>query len=54
MSGKEEEVRTPLVVEWSHVSDWNPEVRYAPPGHAVASDTERMLESAAKVLGVLL
>jgi HEPN domain-containing protein len=46
LSGVEERVKTTLMVEWSAVAAWDPEVRYKPIGRATRQDAELMIASA--------
>lgn len=46
LSGREHEVKTQLLGEWSAVTKWDPESRYTPVGSADQAEIKFMLESA--------
>lgn len=50
LTGREPAVKQNFFVEWSAVSEWNPEARYKPIGSANSADAQLMLESASVLL----
>ena len=54
LSGIEQEIKTSLMVEWSIVTRWDPQVRYKPIGRAKQQDADEMIASSNKLLEVLL
>lgn len=53
LSGKEREVKTNLLAEWSIVAKWDPEVRYKTVGSAKEDDAKLMIQSTKALLGLL-
>jgi len=54
LSGWYPKIKTKLVAEWGNVAGWNPELRYVPPGRASHLDAKVMIESAQRIVEVLL
>jgi HEPN domain-containing protein len=54
LSGWEAKIRTTFLTEWSAVEQWNPEARYERPGGVTQAKASAMIESAKKIVGVLL
>lgn len=53
LSGKERDVKTNLLAEWSIVVKWDPEVRYKAVGSAKEDDVKLMIQSSKALLSVL-
>lgn len=53
LTGKEQEIKTQFLADWSVVVKWDPEVRYKPIGTAGERDANLMIESTKALLGVL-
>ena len=53
LSGKETRIKKEYFSAWSHVTTWEPEMRYKPVGSATKEDTEFMIESSKRLLSVL-
>jgi HEPN domain-containing protein len=57
LSGQESKIRSSasLTSHWSHISKWDPEMRYVlPPPHITRASVKDMIESADELLRVLL
>ena len=54
LSGWEPKIRGKFLAEWSVVSDWDPESRYAPPGYVTPADARLMVDSAKLIVGALV
>lgn len=54
LSGIEKKIKRSYLAEWSNIAQWDPEIRYKPVGSAKRTETESMIASAKKLLGVLL
>jgi hypothetical protein len=52
-TGQQQRIKTDHLVEWSAVTVWDPESRYKPIGTVQEAEAERMINSAATLLGVL-
>jgi HEPN domain-containing protein len=52
-TGQQQNVKTNHLVEWSHVTSWDPESRYKPIGTVAESKAQLMINSAATLLEVL-
>jgi hypothetical protein len=52
-TGQGQNVKANHLAEWSHVTIWDPESRYKPIGTVTEPDAQRMINSAATLLGVL-
>ena len=50
LSGREQFVKVGLFLEWTVLSQWNPEARYKAPGTVTASDVRNMIAAARKVM----
>ena len=50
LTGRERDIKTRFLVEWSVVSAWNPEVRYEPIGKTSRTDSEQMIAAAETLL----
>jgi len=50
LTGREQDVKTRLLAEWSVVAAWNPEARYQPMGKTSRSDAEQMIAAAETLL----
>jgi len=50
LSGTEDKIKSQYFVEWSAVSQWNPEARYQPIGNVSKSEAQLMLSSTALLL----
>ena len=53
LSGIEQKIKVELFAEWSSVAAWDPEIRYKPIGSATKEETNLMIDSSKKLLGVL-
>lgn len=53
LSGREHELKTQLLGEWSAVTKWDPESRYTPVGSADQAEIKLMLESAEALVSFL-
>jgi len=53
LSGIEQKIKVKLFAEWSAVAAWDPEIRYKPIGSATKEETNFMIDSSKKLLGVL-
>ena len=54
LCGWEAKIKAKLPLEWSIVSQWNPESRYGPPGKVTQADAQRMIDSTRRVVEALL
>jgi hypothetical protein len=50
LSGREQAVRTTLLLEWSNVERWHSEARYTPPGKADKGELTTMIEATEELL----
>ena len=50
LTGRETSIKGNLLLEWSAVIEWSPEVRYKPVGTFTATDADLMLKSAARLV----
>ena len=53
LTGIEDRVKTALFVEWSAVTEWDPESRYNPIGNVSSHDAQLMISSAKTLLAKL-
>jgi len=53
LSGIEQKIKVELFAAWSAVAAWDPEIRYKPNGSATKEETNLMIDSSKKLLGVL-
>lgn len=53
LSGREEYIKAKYFAEWSAASQWNPEARYQPVGHASKADVDLMISAAETLLAKL-
>jgi len=49
-TGRETQVKSTLLAEWSAIAAWSPEARYKPVGSVSAAEAQLVLESAATLL----
>jgi hypothetical protein len=54
LSGWKAKIRTKFAVEWSNVSQWDPESRYQRPGAVTPVQVRSMIESSNRLLKALL
>lgn len=54
LSGWKPKIRTKFAVQWSNVSQWDPESRYERPGGVTQAQAQAMIESSKVILKALL
>lgn len=52
-SGVEKKVKKKFFVDWSNVSEWNPEARYKSIGSASKNDAKNMFDSTKELMNIL-
>ena len=53
LAGRESQIKTQFIAEWSAVTTWDPEARYRAVGKATVTDLQLMVKSARTLLRVL-
>ena len=53
LSGKEKNVKSNHLADWSIIAQWEPEVRYKSTVSAKKSDAQHMISSSKNILGIL-